>query len=178
MITANAIRTDNVQHDRMADGRRRRDLALVDAGVFLLGVPNAQRPLLGVRRVQRLEALVRGVRVASDRQQVDVAMSHPRDLYVNKTITIKTGAFELCAPCNFLICVRVIFDLRAKCPEWICTLNGCNLCAACEHTKHQMKYTHTHAQKKGSITQPSSRYMDLFIRFDVSVHRTNGVIIL
>lgn len=50
----------------MADWRRCGDLALVDAGVLLLRVPNAQRPLLGVRRVQRLEALIGCVRVPAD----------------------------------------------------------------------------------------------------------------
>lgn len=64
----------------MSDGRRRRYLALVDARVLALGVPDPESPVLGVGRVHGLEPLVGGVGVAADGQQVDVPMTHPGDL--------------------------------------------------------------------------------------------------
>lgn len=62
----------------VSDGGRGADLALVDAGVLALRIFDAQLPVLGVRRVERLEALVARVRVASHGEQVDVPMAHPR----------------------------------------------------------------------------------------------------
>ena len=52
-------------------------LALVLAGVAALWAAYAQRPLLGAWLVLCLEALVRRVRVAAHRQQVDVAVTDP-----------------------------------------------------------------------------------------------------
>ena len=71
----------------MPDGRRGRHLALVDAGVSELGVPDLQRPVLGLWGVGGHEALVGGVRVPADRQQVNVVMSDPRHLRVRKKQT-------------------------------------------------------------------------------------------
>lgn len=64
----------------MPDGRGGGDLTLVDTGILALGVSYPQGPLLGVGRVHGFEALIRGVRVPTDRQQVDVSMAHPGDL--------------------------------------------------------------------------------------------------
>lgn len=79
----------------MADGRRRRNLALVDARVLLLGVSDAQRPLFGVWRMQRLEALVGRVGVPADCQQVNVAMTNPRHLKITeKRVIIKCTPYK------------------------------------------------------------------------------------
>lgn len=64
----------------MADGRSGGYLTLVDTRVLALGVAYLERPLLGVGRVHRLEALIARVGVAADRQQVNVAMPHPGHL--------------------------------------------------------------------------------------------------
>ena len=60
-----------------ADGRRGRHLALVRAGVALLGIAHLQRPVLHLRVVDALEALVVGERGPTHRQQVDVAVPYP-----------------------------------------------------------------------------------------------------
>lgn len=71
------------------DGGSGRHLTLVDAGVPQLGVPDLQRPVLGLRGVGGDEALVGGVRVPADCQQVDVMMSDPRHLHIRKhSVTI------------------------------------------------------------------------------------------
>lgn len=74
--------TDNVQEHELADGWRGRNLTFIDALVLALRVPDPQRPLLGVRRVHRLKALVRRVRVPTHGQQMDVTMSHPGHLLI------------------------------------------------------------------------------------------------
>jgi len=66
--------------NRVADGRRGGYLALVDTGILPLWVAYSQDPILRVHLVHRLETLIARVRVTTDRQQVNVAMSHPRDL--------------------------------------------------------------------------------------------------
>ena len=76
------IITDNVQEHKLARGRGGGYLAFVDALVLALGVADTQRPLLCVRRVHRLEALVRRVRVPAHGEQVDVTMSHPGHLLI------------------------------------------------------------------------------------------------
>ena len=55
-------------------------LAAVDAGVLGQGVLQSDDPVVGVRGVEGLEPLVRGVRVATHRQQRRVAETDPRDL--------------------------------------------------------------------------------------------------
>ena len=82
--------TDDGEEEGVAHGRRGGDLALVEARVLALRVPDAQRPVLGVRRVHRLEALVRRVRVAAHGEQVDVPVPHPRHLQQATTTTTIT----------------------------------------------------------------------------------------
>lgn len=72
--------THNAQENRVANGWSSRDLALVDARILALGIAYAQGPVLGMRRVHRLEALIRRVRVATHGQQMNVPMPHPGDL--------------------------------------------------------------------------------------------------
>lgn len=60
-----------------ANGRRRRHLALVRARVRLLRVPHLQRPVLQLRIVHTLEALVVAKRRPADSQQVDVPVPDP-----------------------------------------------------------------------------------------------------
>lgn len=64
------------RHEEGAHGLRG-DLALVDASVALLRPLDLQRPVVGLRRVRRLEALVRRVRVTAHRQDVQVAVTDP-----------------------------------------------------------------------------------------------------
>jgi len=66
--------------NRVADGRRGGYLALVDTGILPLRVAYSQDPILRVHLVHRLETLIARVRVTTNRQQVNVAMPHPRDL--------------------------------------------------------------------------------------------------
>ena len=72
--------TDYVQIHGEGSGSLRGNLALVDAGVSLLHVLDDQDPLVGVRVVSRHEALVRGVRVLSHGQNVDISVTYPRYL--------------------------------------------------------------------------------------------------
>lgn len=65
---------------RESNGRRGADLALVHARVPALRVPDLQHPVLQVRRVDRLKALVTGVRVAADGEQMQVSVPDPRHL--------------------------------------------------------------------------------------------------
>lgn len=67
--------------DEVAHVRRRGHLALVHAGVAVLRIFDLQHPVLRVLVMDGLEALVAGVRVPADRQQMDVAMPHPRHLH-------------------------------------------------------------------------------------------------
>lgn len=60
-----------------ADGRRRRHLTLVRARVRLLRVAHLQRPVLHLRIVHALEALVVGEGGPAHGQQVDVPMPDP-----------------------------------------------------------------------------------------------------
>jgi hypothetical protein len=60
--------------------RRGADLALVHARVPALRVPDLQHPVLQVWRVDGLEALVAGVRVAADGEQMQVSVPDPRHL--------------------------------------------------------------------------------------------------
>lgn len=69
-----------MQRDKERAHGLRRDLALVDAGVALLRPLDVQRPVVRLRRVRGLEALVRRVRVAAHGQDVQVAVPDPRYL--------------------------------------------------------------------------------------------------
>lgn len=64
----------------MSDRRSGAYLALVYPGIFPLGIPDPQRPLVRMGRVLRLEALVRRVCVTAHCQQVDISMPHPGNL--------------------------------------------------------------------------------------------------
>lgn len=72
--------TDYVQVHKMAHVRCRRYLTLVDAGVAMLRVLDLQAPVFRVRMVYRPEPLIGSVRVAADRQQMDVPVTDPRHL--------------------------------------------------------------------------------------------------
>lgn len=72
--------TYDLQVDKVADVGRGRDLAFVDPTVPVLRVLDLQHPVLRVRLVDRLEALISRVGVPAHRQQVDVSVSDPRDL--------------------------------------------------------------------------------------------------
>lgn len=76
-----SLLTDNAQRDKVTAHGLGRDLALVDSGVPLLGPLDLQRPVVGVFVMRRLEALVRGVRVAAHRQDVNVPVPYPGDLF-------------------------------------------------------------------------------------------------
>lgn len=80
------ILTNNVQRDEEGAHGLRGDLALVDSGVALLRPLHMQRPIVGVRRVHRLEPLVGRVRVPAHCQDVQVAMSDPRYLPTDITL--------------------------------------------------------------------------------------------
>lgn len=71
----------------MSDWRSGAYLALVYSGIFPLGIPDPQRPLVRMGRVLRFEALVGRVCVTTHCQQVDISMPHPRNLkataYIN-----------------------------------------------------------------------------------------------
>lgn len=69
--------TNDIQIDRVADGRGGTDLTLVDTGVFLLRVADPEAPVFCVRGVDRFKPLVAGVRVPAYSKQVDVPVSHP-----------------------------------------------------------------------------------------------------
>lgn len=60
--------TDNVQLNKVANVRRGRDLALVNPGISVLRILNLQHPVVRLRQMDRLETLIRGVRVPSDSQ--------------------------------------------------------------------------------------------------------------
>lgn len=79
--TVHNVLTDNAQRNEIAAHRLGRNLAFVDAGVPLLGPLDLQRPVVGVFVMRRLEALVRGVCVAPDGQNVDIAMPYPGYLW-------------------------------------------------------------------------------------------------
>uniref|UniRef100_A0A182R067 Uncharacterized protein n=1 Tax=Anopheles farauti TaxID=69004 RepID=A0A182R067_9DIPT len=83
--------TYDAERDEEAAYRLGRYLALVDAGVPLLGPLDLKRPVVDVFVMRRLEPLVGGVRVAADGEYVDVPVSDPRDLRV----TVFLGVFLL-----------------------------------------------------------------------------------
>lgn len=56
------------------------DLALIDTGVSVLRILDLQSPVFTVRVMDSAESLVASICVPSNRQQVDVPMSHPRHL--------------------------------------------------------------------------------------------------
>lgn len=64
----------------MCSGRRRRDLALVHAGVPPGHAADPKLPEVGQRDVEGGEPLVGCVGVAAHREQVYVPVSHPRYL--------------------------------------------------------------------------------------------------
>lgn len=64
----------------MTDGWSGGYLALVDTGVFSLGISYSENPFFCVIFVQRLETLIARISIMTNCQQMDVAMSHPRDL--------------------------------------------------------------------------------------------------
>lgn len=69
-----------MQSDEEGAHRLRGDLALVDAGVALLSPLDVERPVVRLRRVGRLEPLVARVRVPADGEDVQVAVTDPRNL--------------------------------------------------------------------------------------------------
>jgi hypothetical protein len=76
----NAIRTYNCKMYEVAKVRRGRHLALVDTGVPVLGILDLKSPVFGVRLMYRPETLVASVGVPAHRQEMDVAVPHPRHL--------------------------------------------------------------------------------------------------
>lgn len=72
--------TNDVQVDEVAHMRCRGNLTLVHADVAVLRIFDLKHPVLRVLMVYGPKALVRCVRVASDRQQMNVAMSDPGHL--------------------------------------------------------------------------------------------------
>lgn len=75
------VLTDDVQINEMADVRRRTYLAFVDARVPELRIPDHESPIFGrLLVVDGAKSLVAGVRVPADGQQMDVPVSHPRNL--------------------------------------------------------------------------------------------------
>ena len=60
--------------------RLSRNLALVQAGVAGLNEFDLQSPIFAGPGSDDAEPLIRGVRVATHRQDMNVAMPHPRDL--------------------------------------------------------------------------------------------------
>jgi hypothetical protein len=70
---------DGELHD-VAGGRRGGDLALVPARVPVRDGLDLEKVVFGKHLVDRLEAEVRGVRETSDRQEVRVRVTEPRDL--------------------------------------------------------------------------------------------------
>jgi len=99
------VLTYYVEVYEVSDGGRGADLALVDAGVLALGVLDAQNPVLGVRRVDRLEALVACVSVPPHGEQVDVAVPHPRNLFFKIKHTLFTRS-RIFASQNELWCKK------------------------------------------------------------------------
>lgn len=79
-----------MQRDEEGAHGLRGHLALVDAGVALLRPLDVQRPVVRLRRVRRLEPLVRRVRVAAHRQDVQVAVPDPRHLEHIKVLVKNT----------------------------------------------------------------------------------------
>jgi hypothetical protein len=77
------VLTNDVQMDEVAHVWGCADLALVDAWVSVLWVLDLQGPVFTVRVVYSTEPLVTCVRIPAHREQVDVAMSHPRHLQQN-----------------------------------------------------------------------------------------------
>lgn len=75
-----ALLTHNTQAHRVALHRLRGHLTLVHALVARLRPLDLHRPLADVAMVAGLEALIGGVRVRRYRQDVQVAVSYPRDL--------------------------------------------------------------------------------------------------
>lgn len=66
--------------DEVAEVRCGRHLALVDAGVPVLGILDLECPVFGLLLVDGTEALVARVSVPSNCEQMDVSVSHPRHL--------------------------------------------------------------------------------------------------
>lgn len=80
------IITDYVEEHEVPYGRCGGNLALVHSRILPLSVPDPQRPFLRVRRVHRLEPLVRRVCVSAHCQQMDVTMSHPGHLLIGRAV--------------------------------------------------------------------------------------------
>lgn len=80
--------TEYGEMNPMADRWGGRYLALVDTGILFLRISYSQNPFFRVKRVQRLETLIARVSVATDCQQVNVTMPHPRNLRTNDEVTI------------------------------------------------------------------------------------------
>lgn len=72
--------TNDVQMDEMAHVWRGGHLTFVHACVAVLRILNLQHPVLRVLVMDGSKALVRSVCVATYRQQMNVAMSHPGHL--------------------------------------------------------------------------------------------------
>lgn len=64
----------------MAEVRCGRHLTLVDSGIPVLGVLDLECPVFGLLLVDGTEALVARIGVPSNCKQVDVSVSHPRNL--------------------------------------------------------------------------------------------------
>lgn len=75
----------------MTNGRRSGYLAAIPASVSLLQVVDLEEPVLRLVGVQCCEALVGGVAEPTHRQQVNVSMSHPRDLHTGPWQCINPG---------------------------------------------------------------------------------------
>lgn len=85
MIRENSELTDYVEVDKVTPDGLRGDLALIHAGVAQLRPLDVQYPVIRLGPVRGLEPLVRRVRVAAHRQDMQIPMSYPG--YLNKSQT-------------------------------------------------------------------------------------------
>lgn len=78
----------------VAHMRRGADLTLVDSSVAMLRILDLQSPVFGMRMMDGPEALVTGVRVATDGEEMHVPMSHPGHLQRHLQINRPTGRWR------------------------------------------------------------------------------------
>lgn len=103
--------TDYWQVHGHAHGGRRAHLTLVNAGVATLRITQLKRPILGLRIVQRWKSLIWRVSESIHGEQVQITVTHPRDLQNERNecvMIVITHESEVCYTSRRL----VLFDFK------------------------------------------------------------------